>query len=631
MFPLEPLLKYPAVLLTGLVVSLILTRLWGPRAPRYGFVDRPGGRKLHGKPTVTAGGVAVFGGFHAACAMVFLLPWRPFTGQLDPGWWWRYALLSSAVVLLGLFDDRHSLKPSQKLLGQLLIGLAAFWLGVRLQNVLGVSIPVWLDLVLTLGWFLIWMNAFNLIDGIDGLAAGIALLAAIGLALSLHFRKSPGDVLLLLGFIGACGGFLRYNFYPAKVFLGDTGSLFLGFTLAMLAITTHSKGTVVATIGMPLLAVGIPLFDTLLAVWRRTVRRLMPQDNANGHLFRNVGAGDAEHLHHRLLHGGLKQRHVALVLYAGTCVLVLIGLLASLFRDRALGILALAFLAVSYVVVRHLAWIELQATGEAVVRGISRPVRRNRAMLMYMVADLVTLSLALLVTHTVMQFFNVEGVSDIRRTWLRTAPLNVGIPFLFLLMSRSYTRVWYLARISEYITTGAAVVAGYAVAAALHLIGLGAKQGLPPLLLQYWLMIGMAAPLIVGIRAIRRVALDMMQLHPLAAKKGGVNAERIIIWGVGCQTTLFLRQCAFPSDRTGSICLLGAFSNDDAVRGHYVHGVRVVGKLTDVARFVREERVDVIYLVEEVDSDVLARMQAIVSECGVRVVSWRMTEAVLHG
>lgn len=631
MFQFEPLMKYPAVLLTGLAVALLLTRLWGPRAPRHGFVDRPGGRKLHGKPTVTAGGIAIFGGFHAACAVVFLLPWKPFAGQLDPGWWWRYAVLSSGVVLLGLSDDRWILKPALKLLGQFVIGTAAFWLGVRLQNVLGVPIPVWLDFLLTTGWFLAWMNAFNLIDGMDGLATGIALLAATGLALSLHFRKSPGDVLLLLGFIGACGGFLRYNFFPAKVFLGDTGSLFLGFTLAMLAITTHSKGTFLAAIGMPLLAVGIPLFDTLLAVWRRTVRRLVPRENASGHLLGDVGTGDAEHLHHRLLRAGLKQRHVALLLYGGTCALVLTGLMASLFHDRALGILALAFLAGSYVVVRHLAWIELRATGEAVLQGLSLPVRRNRAMLLYMVADVAILSLTLLAVHALMEFSNGGDFFDIRRAWARTAPLNVGIPFLFLLMWRSYTRVWYLARISEYMIIGAAVVVGYAVASAIYLIGLGATEGVIAVLARYWLMIGMAAPLIVGSRAILRLAQDMMQLHAVDARKGGVNAERAILWGVGYRTTLFLRQTAYDPVRSKAIRILGLFSKDSAVRGHFVHGIRVVGDAADMAAFAREAHVDVIYLVDEVEAGVLARMREISSELGVRLVSWRITEEDLHG
>jgi len=615
-FLVEPLFKYPAVLLAGFLVSVWLTPVWIRLAASHGWVDTPGGRKLHDHPVPVGGGIVVFLAFHATCAVLFLIPWSPFAGQIEPDWWWRFAVLSSGVVLLGLCDDRWRLTAGVKLLGQVALGLGACWLGVRLQNVLGAPIPVWLDVVLTVGWFLVWMNAFNLIDGIDGLATGIALIAAIGLALSLHFRNSPGDVLLLLGLVGACAGFLRYNFYPARVFLGDTGSLFLGFTLAMLAITTHSKGTFVAAIGMPLLAVGIPLFDTVLAVWRRTLRRFFGREGATGHLLANLSTGDAEHLHHRLVRGGLKQRHVALVLYGATGVLVLIGLLASLFRDRALGILALAFVAFSYVVVRHLAWIELQATGEAVVRGVSQPIRRNRAMLMYLVADGVILSLALLVTHAALSFLRLDETFAVRRVWLRTAPLTVGVPFLFLLLARSYTRVWHLARISEYMMTGAAVCVGYAVAAALHMIGSGSTQDVPMLLLKYWLMAGVAAPLIVGIRGVRRVVLDMLQM---ASRRGG--EARAIVWGVGYPTTLFLRHCACNPDHAKSTRMLGAFSNDRAVCGHIVHGLRVMGHLADVSGFVAEKRIGVIYLVDEVDAEVLARMREIASESRVRIVS----------
>ncbi len=629
MFPLESLLKYPAVLVVGFLVTTLLTPAWVRLAPALGLVDRPGGRKVHDRTVPVGGGLVIFLAFHASCAVLFLVPWAPFAGQVAAGWWWRFAVLSSGVVVLGLCDDRWSMQPALKLLGQCAIGLAAFWLGVRLQNVLGFPVPTWLDLTLTIGWFLLWMNAFNLIDGIDGLATGIALIAAFGLALSLHFRKSPGDVLLLLGFVGACGGFLRHNFHPARVFLGDTGSLFLGFTLAMLAITTNSKGTFVATIGMPLLAVGIPLFDTVLAVWRRTIRRLLSQADGTGHMLRHLGTGDAEHLHHRLMRMGLKQRHVALALYGGTGVLVGVGLLASLFRDRALGILALAFLAFSYVVVRHLAWIELQATGEAVVQGISQPVRRNRAMLMYLVADLAILSLTLLVTHAAMQVLRLGGATDIRRVWLQSAPLDVGVPFLLLVLWRSYSRVWHLARITEYVMTWAAVVLGYAVAAALALVGQGSTQGLGVLLLRYWLLAGMAAPLIVGVRAVRRVALDMLQMQAGRARRPGVGTERAIVWGVGYRTTLFLRQCAFNPARARATRILGAFSHDVAVRGHYVHGLRVLGTLADVAGFVAERNVGVVYLVEEVDAEVLAQMRKIAAKRALRIVAWDMTEAVL--
>jgi UDP-GlcNAc:undecaprenyl-phosphate/decaprenyl-phosphate GlcNAc-1-phosphate transferase len=391
----EAILKYPAVFIAGLLAALVVTPLWRRIAPRLGFLDRPGVRKIHRQVVPQGGGLALFIGFHAACAVVFLVPWKPFAGQLSIDWWFRFLPLSAGVVALGLLDDRFDLKPLIKLAGQILLAAAAYALDIRLQNILGLTMPGWVDFVATVVWFVALMNAFNLIDGLDGLATGIALIAATGIGLSLVFRGQPGDVLLFMGFAGACLGFLRYNYYPANVFLGDTGSLFLGFTLAALSISTNSKASFMAGIGVPLLAVGVPLFDTLLAVWRRSMRRMLHRD-AGDEPAPGIQQADADHLHHRLLRKGHGQNQVAWLLYAATFALVIVGLLASAFRDRALGILALAFLLAAYTVVRHLADIELRESGQVVLQGLSRPVRRNRTLIFYIAGDLLILNLALL-------------------------------------------------------------------------------------------------------------------------------------------------------------------------------------------------------------------------------------------
>ena len=622
MLPFEDVLKYPIVLFVGFAVSLLLTRMWGPMAPRFGFVDRPGDRKLQKNPIPTAGGVGLFLGVQAACLVLLLFPWRPFSGQITWVWWGRYVLLSSAVVILGIWDDRKALAPLHKLAGQILVAIAAFMFGVRFQNVLGVSMPAWLNFMLTVGWFLAWMNAFNLIDGIDGLAAGIALIAGVGLAISLHFRKSPGDVLLLLGFVGACAGFLRYNFYPARVFLGDAGSLFLGFTLAMLAITTNSKGTFVAAIGMPLLAAGIPLFDSLLAVWRRTIRGVAAQGAGRGGILGLVKQADAEHLHHRLLKGGLGQRQVALMLYAGTTVLVLLGLAASLFHDRAVGILALGFMAGAYLIVRHLAWIELRETGEAVLEGIAKPVRRNMAMLFYVAFDLVALAILLLLTESLLGVVVPVRMRGWRHLWIRYAPLDVVLPFVMLVAFRAYSRVWYLARVSEFLLTGLALVLGYACAFALRVTG-GDPAGLALLAIRYWLLTGLAVPVIVGVRASRRILLDSVHwaLGAFRVHTPGTHTDALIC-GAGWHTTLFLRHMADTGKGEEDVRFKGIVDPDVALRGHFVHGIQVLGEPRELSVLLQEHPVDVVYLVGTQDPDLDASVVDAAQKAGKRIFRW---------
>lgn len=619
----EAILKYPAVFIAGLLAALAVTPLWRRLAPRMGFLDRPGVRKIHRQVVPRGGGLALFIGFHFACAVVFLVPWKPFAGQLSIQWWYRFLPLSAGVVALGLLDDRFDLKPLTKLTGQMLLAAAAYALGIRLQNILGVAMPGWLDVLATLLWFVALMNAFNLIDGVDGLATGIAVIAATGIGLSLVFRGQPGDVLLFMGFVGACLGFLRYNYHPANVFLGDTGSLFLGFTLAALSISTHSKASFMAGIGVPLLAVGVPLFDTLLAVWRRSMRRMLYRD-AGEEPAPGIQRADADHLHHRLLRKGHGQHQVAWLLYAATVALVVVGLLASAFRDRALGILALAFLLAAYTIVRHLADIELRESGQVVLQGLSRPVRRNRTLILYLAADLLILNATLWLSWRLMGLHGGLLDESFKRFWLWSAPLDVVIPFLALLLFRSYSRVWYLARVSEYAMTGLAVALGYAVACGLRLLGDAGPSA--KWLLYYPLAAGMAVPTIVLSRAALRVVQDLMQWS-LRTPGDGVPASRALVWGAGYRTTLFLRQMAYRDRDQPPVDIAGIVSEDAAITGHDVHGVRVLGVGQDLPALIRRHRVDTVYLVESVDETALADLRHTLAGLPVRLIRWEIVES----
>jgi UDP-N-acetylmuramyl pentapeptide phosphotransferase/UDP-N-acetylglucosamine-1-phosphate transferase len=625
---LEPILKYPAVFLTGLLVALVLTPLWRRCAPGWGFLDLPDPRKIHREPVPRAGGVALFLGFHAACAVVFLVPWKPFAGQLSIDWWFRFLPLSAGVVLLGLLDDRFNLRPRTKLAGQALLAVAAYALDIRLRNILGLAVPGWADAAATVLWFLVLMNAFNLIDGVDGLATGIALIAASGIGLSLVFRGAPGDVLLFLGFAGACLGFLRYNFHPASVFLGDTGSLFLGFALAALSISTHSKASIMAGVGVPLLAAGVPLFDTLLAVWRRSMRLVLNHRPAGG-APSGLERGDVDHLHHRLLRRGHGQGQVALLLYAATALLVAVGLLASVFHDRALGILVLAFLLAAYTIVRHLAGIELHESGRVVMQGLARPVRRNRTLLFYLAGDLLILNLVLLAVHALLDLQDGALDEPLKAAWLRAAPGDLVLPFLALLLFRSYSRVWYLARISEYAATGLAVVLGYAVAGGIRLLDAGGQTAAAPQILRFLLLAGLAAPAIVLSRAAVRVVQDLMLWRPRGTGAPASHPLRALVCGAGYRTTLFLRQTAPPPPGQPPVEIAGLVSDDAAIVGHYVHGIRVLGIRRELPALVARLHIGCVYFIEPVPAAEFEDLRRALAGTGTRLVRWDIVETEL--
>ena len=604
--------KYPFVFLSGLLVTLALTPVWRWAARPLGFIDAPEARRLHATPTATAGGLALFAGFHVACAAIFLLPWKPFAGQVTQEWWLRYLAVSSGVVAIGVMDDRFALRARTKLMGQVLVALLAYAVGIRMEQLASLGLPEWVDLVGTVVWFLVFMNAFNLIDGMDGLAAGLAVVAAMGVAASLLFRHEPGDVLMLLGLAGACIGFLRYNFHPASVFLGDTGSMFLGCTLAAVALGTSSKATTMASLGVPILAAGVPVLDAGLAIWRRSARAFL-SEGARTTAW-PLAVADKEHLHHRLIRRGFSQRRVAVVLYGLGIVLSAVGVLMAAYRQYALGLMLLAFLLGAYVLIRHLAWIELWDSGAAVLQGVSRPNWQSRALYVYPLIDVGVMASCLALALAL-----VSGMPGLKHAWVTLAPQAIGIPFALLVLSRAYSRVWSLARVSEHALTGLTVAAGI-------LLELGLRLFVAPAMVRQQVLtslvyLGMSVPLIVGARGFVRIVQDAMGwMSRFAADR--VPARRVLLVGAGPWTTLFLKERSILNDPAARMVVVGLLDDDPGLRGRWVHGYRVIGNTECLPTVLDGGHVDVVVIVSQLEAVQVERIIALAQPYRVTVLQW---------
>ncbi len=292
-------------LATGLL-ALLLTPLARALALRWGAIDHPGPRRIHAQPMPRLGGLAIAAavlvvawGARLVLAPVMALEARPLLG-------YTFAVLP--IIALGMADDRWNVSPWVKLAIQTCaaIALSLFGYGVPvLTNPFGPAIPLgWLNLPVTILWVLTVTNAVNNIDGLDGLASGVVIIACGALWTVARMHQDFYVMFFAALLIGACAGFLRWNFPPAKVFMGDTGSQFLGFTLATLSLLENRKGTAALTLLLPLVALGLPLADTTLAFARRLLNRQ--------HVFR----GDASHIHHRVLQTGLSPRAALFALWA---------------------------------------------------------------------------------------------------------------------------------------------------------------------------------------------------------------------------------------------------------------------------------------------------------------------------
>ena len=289
-------------------VSLALTPLLRALAQRAGLMAQPGPRRIHRRPVPTGGGLAIYLGF-----------WIPVL--VSQGWSESLAGLwlgSTLITLVGLIDDYVELRPGAKLAGQLVAAGVLVYFGTRIQfvtNPLGgmLYLGAW-GVPLTILWIVAITNMLNLIDGLDGLAAGIASIAAMPLLVIAWQREQLFVAFLTAALIGSTIGFLRYNFNPARVFMGDTGGMLLGFMLGAISVEGALKGATSIALAIPILSLGVPFFDTVCAVLRR-VRNGQP-----------ISQRDDQHLHHQLLRAGLTHRQAVLLLYSVSAVLAAVAL-----------------------------------------------------------------------------------------------------------------------------------------------------------------------------------------------------------------------------------------------------------------------------------------------------------------
>ena len=289
--------SYLVVFLAAFTISSIAVPLARKLAFKLGAVDEPDPRKVHTKIMPRLGGLAIFAGF--VCAAGWAVQAQgPYLGIIIGG---------SIVFLVGVLDDVYGLSPWAKLAGQVVAAAAAVYFGVAVHFVTnpfdGLVYLGKLSIPLTVLWIVGVTNAVNLVDGLDGLAAGVSGIAALAMGtIALQHGQVPA-ALMCLAVVGATLGFLPYNFHPARIFMGDAGALFLGFVLACLSVVGLAKSAAVISLFVPIVVLGIPVFDTFFAIIRR-MNKKMP-----------IFAPDKNHLHHRLMALGFSHRQSVLIIY----------------------------------------------------------------------------------------------------------------------------------------------------------------------------------------------------------------------------------------------------------------------------------------------------------------------------
>ncbi|MGD9418521.1 MAG: hypothetical protein Q7R22_006245 [Verrucomicrobiota bacterium JB025] len=574
----------------ALVVSLLLTRLMLVLAPKLGLMDEPGeARRIHKAAVPRAGGLAIWLTFLLVAGSGVFCGF--FTGgDLSGHWLTAFVAASGILIGAGLVDDRWGLNAWMKLGAHVLAPTVYFLLHPVDIGVFPESWPVILDFVVFVGWVVVLINAFNLIDGLDGLCGGLAAVSLFTLG-GLAWINGRQDVaVLLLAMGGAVLGFLRYNINPAKIFLGDAGSMLLGFFLATLATEAVGRKAVIGVMMLPIAVAGVPLLDVFLAVWRRSsrkaVRRLMGETGEIG-LFE----ADKEHLHHRLLDKSQSQRKVAMILQGIAVLFSLFAFLPMLFGEQLMSVSLVAFLLIGLVGARTLAQVEIEQTGHIVHMAVKLPVRRRMMGAIMFVYDVFALSLA--VVAAVMIETNLMVRGEALGAFLRFGMMFVVLSLVGLRMMRVHQRVWVRATMRDLITLqlwlGVSALAAFSIFSVAYAT-------------LEWTALRVAMMSLVfagGAICMPRVALDVVReigldaRHRRADVSSGLEVGsfgKVLVLGAGDLGALFLEHLKSSGhNHYPGMHVRGFLDEEKCLHGRRVRSFRVFGGLSALPQLVKNE------------------------------------------
>jgi UDP-GlcNAc:undecaprenyl-phosphate GlcNAc-1-phosphate transferase len=336
-------------------------------------VDYPGGRRSHTTAVPRMGGISISAGIAVGTGLPILCLWQQWGAKVTPLDILALSIGAGLVFLVGLADDVFGLSPIQRLLVQVLAAYVVIFAGWSFNNL---NVPFWGEVhlghwggLITLLWIVGVTNAINLLDGLDGLAGGVA--AIIGTSL-LVFSYIQGNTLMMIATaatVGACLGFLRHNWAPARIYMGDSGSLTLGFLPAVMSLHASIKGAATVAILVPLLTLGLPVIDTLLVM---AVRFAAKPQGSSVRRFARMFKADRNHLHHLMIRAAPERKHIVFAIYIVAAVFCAMALAVSLSRSPNLGVALIVVEVLVIILMRHTGSLREAARAISIERGGQR-------------------------------------------------------------------------------------------------------------------------------------------------------------------------------------------------------------------------------------------------------------------
>jgi UDP-GlcNAc:undecaprenyl-phosphate GlcNAc-1-phosphate transferase len=547
---------------TSLVLALILTPLVRYGARRLGVVAKPKTDRWHKKPTAMLGGVSIF--------LSVVLTYAIFIPHTTYGW--RIILASAFLFLVGLVDDLIHIKPYQKLIGQIMSSAFVVYYGLSLPWTGSVLI----NMALSIFWLIGITNAINLLDNMDGLASGIAIIAAGFLALSFVSTGQFTEAIVLLVFAGALMGFLLYNSNPASIFMGDCGSMFVGFFLASSALVNVSGGrsrSFLPVLAVPILILVIPIFDTtLVTVLRKLSGRAASQ-------------GGRDHTSHRLVALGMSERHAVWMLYGFAA---LSGLLAVVIQrvkvDVSLAAIA-GFTILLTLLGVYLAGVKVYDESEEEAALKEKPLYAFLVDVSYkrrifeVLLDVILVILAYWSSYAIQ--FGPFSDSPAWQLFIRTLPVLVFVKMSTFLVLGVYRGLWRYTSIDDMIVFAKAVCLS-SVGCVLAVLFVFRFQGFSRtvFVIDGVLMLLFLAGSRMAFRLFRQIL----------PARGLQNGRRVLIYGAGDGGELLLRELL--NNRELQLSPVGFLDDDPGKNGKVIHGLRVFGGNGDLASLCAQHEID---------------------------------------
>lgn len=569
--------------LAPIVLALVLTPLVRLFARRAGMVAKPKTDRWHKKPTAMLGGVAIWLSF--SITYLLFLPRTPYN--------WRILVASTFLFIVGLIDDLIHIKPYQKLVGQILGAAYIIYYGLSLPWTSSSSV----NIALTIFWLIGITNAVNLLDNMDGLASGIAVIASAFLALSFLSTGQLTEALLMLAFAGALLGFLIYNSNPASIFMGDCGSMFIGFFLASAALVNVSGGrsrSFLPVLAVPILVLFIPIFDTtFVTILRKLSGRAASQ-------------GGRDHTSHRLVALGLSERYAVWMLYG---LAALSGVLALAVQQVKLDVSLAAIAGFTIVLTLlgvYLAGVKVYDETEEALAVRDKSLSAFLIDVSYkrrifeVLLDVVLIMLAYWSAYAIK--FGAFSESAAWTLFLRTLPVLMFVKMATFLVMGVYRGIWRYTSLDDLIVFGKAVAVS-SVLSVLVLLFAFRFQGFSRAV---FVIDGM---LMFMFLAGSRMAFRLFrQLLPVPKTGEG---RRVLIYGAGDGGELVLRELL--NNRELQYAPIGFLDDDPGKTGKVIHGLKVFGGNGDMSAVCKRHEVDEVLISSRKMSK--ERLQEILEYC----------------